>query len=216
MVFFGDLFQLPPILKDDDWTILEQNYKSRYFFDAQIFEKFHYKTIELSKIFRQDEKEKDFITLLNNIRVNTTTDTDIEKLNSRLQNIQSAEDRTYLTARRETAETKNSEKLAELPGQTKVYKGEISGGFSDGDNSDYRYPAPLQLELKKNARIMMLNNDSAKRWVNGTRGIIEKLEDDKVTVRLYETLIPGNLRIKARQKLESVGFDFSTFDFEEV
>jgi hypothetical protein len=189
IVFFGDLFQLPPILNEGEREVLEsKNYASHYFFDAHIFKDYYYKTFELTKIFRQDEKEKAFISLLNNIRVNTATEADMDCLNLRLQDVQADEEYIYLTARRETSDRLNYEKLNALPTCKKVYLGEVFGNFTesdiDSDKTDRRYPAPVQLELKEGARIMMLNNDSDKRWVNGTRGVIEKLQDDVIAVDL--------------------------------
>jgi hypothetical protein len=179
MVFFGDLFQLPPIYKNNDWKILKTkyNYKSKYFFDASVFKSCNFETIELTKIFRQTDAK--FIDLLGRLRVNELTRSDMDKLFSRYQQVESDDEYIYLTTKRIISELKNEEKLKKLQGKEYIYTGEISGNFKASDCL-----APFELKLKIGAKIMMLNNDNNKRWVNGSRGIVERLNNDKIAVNI--------------------------------
>ncbi|KKP37396.1 MAG: TPR domain protein [Candidatus Peregrinibacteria bacterium GW2011_GWA2_33_10] len=175
MIFIGDLYQLPPVVADvSEKELFRSYYKSPYFFDAKVFENFEMEFIELEKIYRQ--RDDDFIELLNKIRNNSVEDADIERLNSRRIfdfNDDSGEFYITLTTTNSAADEINIKKLAQLESKTRVFYGHVNGNF----DKKY-YPASLDLELKEGAQIMLLNNDSAGRWVNGSVGVINNIISD--------------------------------------
>ncbi|MGE0637497.1 MAG: ATP-dependent RecD-like DNA helicase [Bacteroidia bacterium] len=190
MVFIGDLFQLPPVLMSTDRQEILSKYKSQYFFDAPVFQNFKYHFKELTRIFRQSEGEIEFKNLLNNVRVNAVQFKDMTLLNSRHRdNAGVQENSIFLTTRKNIARNINLEKLAALSGIEKVYTGKLSGKYEvlktlRDEEIDEKLPAPYRLKLKKYAQIMMLRNDPGKRWVNGSLGKVDKLEDDAIWVSI--------------------------------
>ena len=190
MVFIGDLFQLPPVLKDADRGKIMTNYKGQYFFNAPVFSSFDYHFKELTRIFRQSEDEENFKELLNKVRCNDVSFDDMRLLNSKhIANAGIHTDSTFLTAHKKVARRINYEKLNQLPGEEYEFIGTLSGKYLNWrdlneENIDDKIPAPYRLKLKRNAQIMMLKNDSAKRWVNGSIGHIDKIEKDKLVVNI--------------------------------
>jgi len=182
MVFFGDLFQLSPIVANNaDVNYINDTYNSSYFFDANVFKRFDIAVFELTKVYRQTNK--DFIELLNRIRLNKANEADLKRLNDNNVVPKQDNDFIYLTARKKTAEDINNIKMNAIPGNKFTYLCETEGNFGDViDDKDFIIPAPEKLELKVSSKIMMLNNDI--NWVNGTRGTVVKLENDIITVQL--------------------------------
>ena len=168
LIFFGDLYQLPPVVRREEQYIFETYYKSPYFFSSHALKKTKFEIIELDKIYRQSDPK--FIDLLNAIRNNQCTREDLEMLNSRLdQNFRLKPDSDYicLTPRNDTASYINETMLQKLPSQSHVFNAEIKGKFS----KDY-HPVPETLEFKEGARVLMANNDTNGRWKNGSMGAI--------------------------------------------
>jgi len=190
MVFMGDLFQLPPVLTDNDRDYIIEKFGGPYFFDSPVFKSFKYHFIELTTIFRQSEDQSQFKEMLNNIRNNEAKFEDMVLLNSRHQNnIGNHKNSIVLTTKRDIARDINIKKLESLIGKQYTYIGDLSGKFKNINNEsekelENKLPAPYKLELKKGAQIMMLKNDSAKRWVNGSIGKIVKLGKDYVKVKI--------------------------------
>lgn len=190
MVFIGDLFQLPPVLTDKDRDTIIRTYGGHYFFDATVFKTFKYHLKELTTIFRQSNEQPEFKTMLNNIRSNEAQFEDMTLLNSRHKDNAGEQDNSiFLTTRRNIARNINNDKLNDLTGEKYTYTGTLSGKYlklkeEAEEKIDDKLPAPYKLELKKDAQIMMLKNDGGKRWVNGTIGKIEKLEENSITVRI--------------------------------
>ncbi len=185
MVFIGDLYQLPPVVAgQEEKELFRTYYESPYFFDAKVFENFNMKFIELEKIYRQ--KDVEFIKLLNKIRNNSVEEADIKKLNSR-QNADFDEDSDEfyitLTTTNSAADVINYQELDYLWSEAKIYHGEVSGEFERK-----QYPTPLELELKVGAQIMLLNNDPAGRWANGSVGKILGIgvDEDEQSVLVVE------------------------------
>lgn len=185
MIFIGDLYQLPPVVTGREKKIFGDYYKSPYFFDAKIFEKnphsklistpFEMEFIELEKIYRQ--RDDDFITLLNAIRNNTITQEQIDKLNTRyLPEFKEKESDFYihLTTTNELADSINNEKLSKLKGKLYKYKGYTTGNFQSKE-----LPTSEVLEVKIGAQVMLLNNDSQGRWINGSLGVIKDIEKNE-------------------------------------
>jgi len=191
MIFIGDLYQLPPVVAGAEKRAFAEHYASPYFFSAKIFTDqkllssgFEMEFIELEKIYRQ--KDEGFIRLLNAVRNNSATQEDLDALNSRFnpRHEMRAEDFTvYLTSTNAMAAEVNEVRLNNLRGREYIFEGETRGDFDAKS-----LPTETILRLKKGAQIMMLNNDSAGRWVNGTVGKIadfgEDEEDDFIMVEL--------------------------------
>lgn len=190
MVFIGDLFQLPPVVTESDREYILKTYGGQYFFDATVFKTFKYQFKELTTIFRQSNEQPQFKTMLNNIRNNEAEFDDMALLNSRHKdNAGEQENSIFLTTRRNIARNINNDKLENLPGEKTTYTGSLSGKYlklkeEAEDKLEDKLPAPYKLELKKEAQIMMLKNDGGKRWVNGSIGRVEKLEENSITVKI--------------------------------
>ncbi|WP_286975351.1 AAA family ATPase [Acetomicrobium sp. UBA5826] len=180
MVFIGDLYQLPPVVTKNERDVFKTLYKTPYFYSAKAFETLDVEFVELDKIYRQHDQK--FIDLLGAIRNKTITDEDMELLNSRVMpdfEPDPEEFFVYLTTTNKRAEEINEQHLFQLKGMTHVFKGAIKGDFGN----EY-LPTALELKVKEGAQIMLLNNDSLGRWVNGSIGKIieiykDVLEDDQ-------------------------------------
>ncbi|MCK4917148.1 MAG: AAA family ATPase [Candidatus Omnitrophica bacterium] len=187
MVFIGDLYQLPPVVTKLDEKIFRDVYKSPYFFDAKVFESFDMDLVELEKVYRQ--KDAEYLDILNSIRNKTITSGNLEILNKRFfmnVNMDNTDFYIYLTTTNKMADNINQEKLSKLRTKSFNYQGHISGSFELKNLPTYQ-----RLNLKIGAQVMLLNNDSAGRWVNGTIGQVaafnqnEKAEDI-VNVKLLD------------------------------
>lgn len=165
LIFFGDLYQLPPVVTREEREAYSVAYRSPYFFDAEAFEGLAFELIELAKVYRQ--KDEDFIRLLNAIRDNRAGDTELSKINARVGVLGNTHSEFVirLTTTNADAARENEAKLKALPGALAVFHGTISGKFNEKI-----VPADLELSLKTGAQVMLLNNDQKGRWVNGTVG----------------------------------------------
>ncbi|MCX5786584.1 MAG: AAA family ATPase [Elusimicrobia bacterium] len=180
MVFIGDLYQLPPVVKSQERELFSRIYGGHYFFDSKVFKQLRPEFVELQKIYRQ--KDERFIKLLNSVRNNSAGETELRALNARYQpDFVPPEGGlfVYLTPTNDSAAVINSDRLAALPVKSQVYTGSIEGDF-DGR----LLPTEEELELKSGAQIMLLNNDTMGRWVNGTMGKVIELLPDGVKVAL--------------------------------
>lgn len=183
MIFIGDLFQLPPVVPAHEEYIFKEEYTGPYFFDAHAFDSLPFRCIELTTVYRQ--REPQFIGALDAIRTGIFTDEHLQLLNSRHQ--QSADTthnlEVHLTTRTFMADAVNKQKLAALPAKEIEFKGDIEGEISESD-----LPTGKVLRLKEGAQVMLLNNDSAKRWVNGDIGkiirIVRGMQGARVEVEL--------------------------------
>jgi ATP-dependent exoDNAse (exonuclease V) alpha subunit len=168
MAFIGDLYQLPPVVTGDEKEVFQTFYETPYFYGAMVFNSFDMEFVELEKIYRQHDGE--FINLLNAIRNNSITEEGLESLNQRYQpqfEPPPEDFYVYLTTTNRLSEEINSKRLAELESGLYVFTGSIDGDFG----KEY-LPTSIELQIKVGAQIMMLNNDSEGRWVNGSIGKI--------------------------------------------
>ncbi len=180
VLYIGDMYQLPPVINNNEWDILGQYYKSPFFFDAKVIAEAPPIYIELKKIYRQNEQQ--FIDLLNSVRHNTVSEAGYRLLHSRYQPAFAAppgERYITLTSHNRKADTINATELEKLPGKMYVFNGSITGEFSDK-----ALPTELSLQLKEGAQVMFVKNDSSpeKRFFNGKIGTIKEIEDDKITI----------------------------------
>ncbi len=177
LLLVGDIYQLEPVLKDDDRQLLQPFYPSAYFFNAKVWQTMPIVSIELRKVYRQTDDK--FIAILDRIRNNTATQHDLDSLNSRVQttNTNHPSPTTQLTvtlaARRDTVDFINDQQLNALDGEISMFKGEIKGNFPESS-----LPTPMELHLKPGAQIIFIKNDKEKRWVNGTLGTIEYIDEE--------------------------------------
>ena len=171
----GDLFQLPPIIKESEERIIYEKYNSIYFFDALSFKdmkKISY--FELTESFRQEEDQR-FCELLNNIRVGKDLDVTIDQINSNcFDPTLESEFFMTLTSRKKRAEELNEYKLGHIEGEEEIIKSKETGELNEND-----LPAPRELKIKVGANVMFIKNDPEGRWVNGTLGTISECLDKK-------------------------------------
>jgi ATP-dependent DNA helicase PIF1 len=195
MILVGDLYQLPPVVNAQEREIFKTHYQTPYFFSAKAIENATLQVIELETVYRQ--KDEDFVSLLNKIRNNSVEDQDIEKLNQRyVKNPESNMGQNFcisLTTTNQRADEINEARLHSLDGKLFSHHAEVQGDFG----KEY-YPTALTLTYKVGAQIMLLNNDTKRRWVNGSIGIIEAVKRDEEGVEYLR------VRLHSNEKLVSV------------
>ncbi len=208
MVFIGDLFQLPPVVSRVEQSIFTEIYSSPYFFDSNIYQELNnhgehpkqFEIIELKKIYRQ--KEEDFVKLLGTIRNRTVTQEHLKVLNQRvLPHFLPSEDDfyVYLTTTNALADCVNQKRLNELQSESYFYEGIVTGKFESRN-----LPTQQSLEVKIGAQVMLLNNDSAGRWINGSIGkIIEVIDGGKII----------NVELSDGQVVDVTPFQWEMFRF---
>ncbi len=179
MIFFGDLFQLPPVIASREEKILfQQQYESPYFFSAEVFQELEINMIELREVYRQDNLR--FIRLLDAIRLRRIDEDEFNDLNERYQETLEDEDfYVILSARNAEVDKINKQKLEELGTETFSYLAKITGSVSV-------LPAETPLNLKVGAQVMFLKNDPKKRYVNGTVGMVHDLTANSIKVMILK------------------------------
>lgn len=173
LLFVGDIYQLEPVVKEEDRQFLRPFYPSPYFFDAHVFRSFKLVSIELRKVYRQSDST--FINILDHIRTNMVTANDLQLLNDRVAAASLSDSNGLsitLSTRRDTVDYINQCQLDKLPGEASVFYGDIKGDFPESS-----LPTPMQLDLKVGSQIIFIKNDLDKRWVNGTLGVIEGIDE---------------------------------------
>lgn len=174
LLLVGDVYQLEPVLKSDEREIINRFYPTPYFFSAKVFNTMELVSIELTKVYRQSDPV--FVRVLDHIRTNTAGAADLQLLNTRYNTeIEESESDMYITlaTRRDVVNYINEKKLAELPGESAILKGEIKGEFPENS-----LPTQMELELKPGAQIIFIKNDFDKRWVNGTIGTVAGIDEN--------------------------------------
>lgn len=183
LLLIGDLHQLAPVVKNEDWRILGQYYDSPYFFSSKALAGAELISIELQHIYRQADGE--FIELLNRVRDNKLDETTLANLNNRYdKNFQHTSDGHdgYITlcSHNSLADTINDSKLKGITVKSQWFNAEIEGEFPE-----HSYPTPLSLELKQGAQVMFVRNDASyeKRYFNGKIGKIVRIKKDQIWIR---------------------------------
>jgi len=180
VLYIGDLYQLPPVTGNDEWSVLSSYYKSPFFFDALVIEKSPPVYLELTKIYRQSDKG--FIEVLNNIRNNEITEDDINYLNRRYDPYfvpDESDSVVVLTTHNYKAEKINTNSLNQLQTEEYIFKGEIIDEFNDKS-----LPVDMDLRLKKGAQVMFIRNDKGedRRYYNGKIGTISDISESNITI----------------------------------
>lgn len=174
LLLVGDIYQLEPVVKEEDRQFLRPFYPSTYFFDAHIFQEFKLVSIELKKVYRQSDPT--FINILDHIRTNVVSDADLNLLNQRVGRQLPVHDNGLaitLSTRRDTVDYINQKELDKLPGAPSVFYGSISGDFPESS-----LPTPMRLDIKVGSQVIFIKNDLDKRWVNGTLGLVEAIDEE--------------------------------------
>lgn len=181
LLLIGDMQQLPPVIRDDDWTLLKPHYETGYFFGSKALRQTNYVSIELTHIYRQTDQR--FIDLLNSIREKTVTREQLADLNQRyVPDFAPADSEGYitLTTHNTTAQQINSDKLRSLKTPIRTFDATIEGDFPANI-----YPTELNLDLKVGAQVMFIKNDISreKLYYNGKIGQITSIDDSVICVR---------------------------------
>ena len=174
LLLVGDIYQLEPVIKEDERQMLRPFYPSCFFFDAHVFREMQLISVELKKVYRQ--RDKQFISLLDHIRTSHVSDSDLRLLNERVNaSIATEEGRLSITlsGRRDTVDYINEKQLNTLPDQPTIFYGHIEGEFPESS-----LPTPIELEVKTGAQVLFIKNDKERRWVNGTLGTIIGFGDE--------------------------------------
>lgn len=180
LLLVGDIYQLEPVVKEDDKKLLNPFYASSFFFDAKIFNEFQLVSIELKKVYRQSDPV--FINILDHIRTSQVPSSDLLHLNQRVgAQLDESDSKLAITlsTRRDTVDYINENKLRELPGDPTLFRGSIKGEFPESS-----LPTPIELYLKTGAQVIFIKNDIDHQWVNGTLGTIIGFDDDQNS-RIY-------------------------------
>ena len=193
LLLVGDIFQLEPVLKEDERQLLQPFYPSPYFFNAKVWQQMPVVSIELRKVYRQSDPA--FIAILDRIRNNTATSADLAALNQRVESGKRKEERDMtaaeyspstshfplstkltitLATRRDTVDYINEQHLAALDGSPSIFFGIITGDFPETS-----LPTPMELQVKPGAQVIFIKNDKDKRWVNGTLGTIDYIDEEE-------------------------------------
>lgn len=205
LLLVGDIFQLEPVVKEEDRRLLQPFYASNYFFDAKVFQEYPLVSIELTKVYRQQDPA--FIAILDHIRTNQASDNDFALINQRVGVKQQMDDKESdftitLSSKRDTVDWINNEGLAQLPGAPSLFLGQIKGDFPESS-----LPTPIELNIKVGAHIMFIKNDVERQWVNGTLGIIIGIDEEEGL--LYISTEDGRELQVQREMWENVRYTYN-------
>lgn len=184
VLFIGDLLQLPPVIRNEEWETLRNYYRGKFFFHSHVIQQYPPLYIELSKIFRQTDDK--FISILNNLRNNQIDSEDIKQLNQYVKpDFDLKENKGYitLTTHNAKADEMNIQSLADLQGKQTTFLPEIVGDFPEKI-----YPVEEKLNLKIGAQVMFVKNDLSleKNYFNGKMGVIKSLSEQEILVHFPE------------------------------
>ncbi len=181
VLYIGDMFQLPPVARNEEWDILKDYYESPFFFHSQAVLNSPPLYIELKKIYRQSDER--FIELLNRVRNNQVLNEDLQLLNTKFDNFftsPASENYITLCTHNYKADAVNNAELAKLKAPLHRFRGSIEGDFSEKT-----LPTELELQLKEGAQVIFIKNDSdpQRRYYNGKIAVVKSLGEDEIRVR---------------------------------
>lgn len=179
LLLIGDLQQLAPVVKNEEWELLCQHYATPFFFSSTALALTNYETIELQRVYRQSDSR--FLELLNRVRDNTADTTVLRALNSRCIpdfNPSASEGYIRLTTHNQRAHEINRQELNKIKTAPLTFTARVEGDFPD-----YSFPTDMQLTLKEGAQVMFLRNDPEHRFFNGMMGRIMSMSQSEITVR---------------------------------
>ena len=181
IIMIGDMFQLPPVVNNSVKDNFERIYGSAKFYNAKCITESTYYAVELKKTYRQSDQV--LVDLLSKIREGKNLKDTLHSFNSQCTITNTPPNgAVWLSPRNAEVDTRNLQKLNEIPSELRTYKGVLSGRFKSS-----RLPSPLELNLKKGAQVMFTKNDTNKHWINGTIGIVERMDLNSIVIRLLES-----------------------------
>lgn len=201
ILLIGDLCQLPPVIKSNTYDVFKAVYghKTPYFFDSNAYKNGDFQKFEFTKVFRQSDKE--LLANLINIRHGENIEQAVEYFNScKITDENILNTAITITPYRQVAENINQRRLGELNTEVHTYVCQTTGTFDESKDS----PAPRVLTLKTGA-LIIFNKNNGNSWINGTSGIIEKLENDAITVRILSN---NNIVTVKREEWKSFKYDY--------
>lgn len=203
IIAVGDVSQLAPVTRDQDWQLYKGKYETPHFFSAPVFKQFPMKVLDLAKIFRQKESEKDFLDILNGVRRGKLTQDLLDKLNSRHRpNFTVQPGYVVLCPKNDMVDSVNRTELAKIPEPETVYYADVTGDFQTKNCL-----AEEKLVLKPGAQVMFLRNDQGGRYVNGTIGVVKKCEPDNLAVDVDGVTIAVERDLWEEHRYEAVNSD---------
>ncbi len=176
LLIIGDLFQLSPVVRQEVEPVLNEFYKSPYFFDSMVWQSSKMLTIELKKVYRQEEQH--FVDILNKIREGDRDQTIVDELNKRFISDPEYSDIIALTTHNRKADKINQEELSSLGSEEKSLSAKISGKFPQS-----AFPTLENITLKEGAQVMFIRNHPDELYFNGKIGKVTKLGDELITVK---------------------------------
>ncbi len=191
VLFIGDLFQLPPVVKEAEWALLQPYYTTPFFYDALVLQQEPPVCIELEKIYRQTDDL--FIGLLNRVRGNEATDEDFATLRQFYRpgfNVPPGEHYITLTTHNKSADEINRHELEKLPYPAIAFEAAVSGDFPER-----MYPVEKSLILKEGAQVMFIKNDKDKRYFNGRIGVVGSIQQVPEEDPVIEVHFPGTAEV---------------------
>ena len=204
LLLVGDIYQLEPVVKEEDRQLLQPFYPSAFFFDARVFREMPLVSIELHKVYRQCDAT--FISILDHIRTSRTTAADLRLLNAQVgAELDNEGEKLAITlsTRRDTVDYINEQHLRALPGEALLFEGAIEGEFPASS-----LPSPIELEVKPGAQVLFIRNDREKRWVNGTLGTIVAIDTEETQGTICVRTEDGMEYDVEREKWSNVRYSF--------
>ena len=206
LLLVGDIYQLEPVVREEDRQLLRPFYPSSFFFDAKVFSEFQLVSIELTKVYRQSDPL--FINILDHIRTSQVSAPDLQMLNARVDKTPLPSEgageglQITLSTRRDTVDYINERELESLPGEPTMFEGTITDDFPESS-----LPTPKELYIKPGAHVIFIKNDMDHRWVNGTLGIVEAIDEEEGVIWIVTE--DGNEYEVERDRWANVRYTFN-------
>jgi hypothetical protein len=203
VMLIGDMHQLPPVVKDQEWNILKNYYQGPYFFNSVVWQQVEAAEIELKKIYRQSDRA--FLSLLNNIRHQQLDEYDYEKLQERYKPDFKPSEAGYvlLATHNNKANSVNEGELRKLIGRTEMFEAEVEGDFPES-----MYPCDKVLQLKEGAQVMFIRNDSEEgKYYNGKLASVKSIVGEEITVTFQDS---GQDYLLHRETWENINYSLES------